>query len=341
MLDVILTLLRSLTATIRGRRNLVLENLALRHQLMVIRRQVERPRLTNADRSVWILLRRLWSDWDKALVIVKPATVIAWHRAGFRAYWRWKSRPIGGRPRVDAETRELIRRLWRENPTWGSPHIMAELAKLGIRVSESTVRKYKPRYRKPPSQTWKTFLKNHARDIVAVDFFVVPTITFRLLYVFIVMSHERRRVLHFNVTESPSARWTGQQVIEAFPYDTAPKYLLRDRDGIYGADFVRRVRSMGTKQVVTACKSPWQNPYVERLGGSMRRECLDYMIVLNEQHLRRILLAYFVYYHESRTHMGLDNDCPIPRVVQPIDAGNVVVEPVLGGLHHTYRRRAA
>jgi putative transposase len=244
MFTVFLTLLRTVLSSFKERQSLVLENLALRHQLLVIRRQVERPRLTNADRAVWILLRSLWPNWDKALVIAKPATIVAWHRAGFRAYWRWKSRRKDGRPRVDTETRELIRRLWRENPTWGSPHIMAELAKLGVRVSESTVRKYKPRIRKPPSQTWKTFLSNHAHDIVAVDFFIVPTITFRLLYVFIVMSHERRRVIHFNVTESPSAQWTGQQVIEAFPYDTAPKYLLRDRDGIYGADFVRRVLSI-------------------------------------------------------------------------------------------------
>jgi transposase InsO family protein len=266
--------------------------------------------------------------------------VIAWHKAGFRAYWRWKSRPIGGRPRIDAETRELIRRLWRENPTWGSPHIMAELAKLGVRVSESTVRKYKPRIRKPPSQTWKTFLKNHAHDIAATDFFVVPTITFRLLYVFVIMNHDRRLVVHFNISESPSAQWTGQQMIEAFPYETARKYLLRDRDGIYGADFVRRVRSIGVEQVVTAFKSPWQNAYVERLIGSIRRECLDHMIVLNEQHLRHILQAYFEYYHESRTHQGLQNDCPIPRAIQSTDAGNVVAEPVLGGLHHTYRRAA-
>jgi putative transposase len=217
---------------------------------------------------------------------------------------------------------------------------VAELAKLGIRISESTVRKYKPRYRKPPSQTWKTFLKNHARDIVAIDFFVVPTITFRLLYVFVIMNHERRRILHFSVTESPSVRWTGQQVIEAFPYDTAPNYLLRDRDGIYGANFVRRVRSMGIEQILTAYQSPWQNAYVERLIVSIRRECVDHMIILNKQHLRRILRAYFVYYHESRTHMGLLNDCPIPRAVQSKDAGNVVAEPVLGGLHHRYRRAA-
>jgi len=340
MIDVILTLLRSLSSSLRGRGNLVAENLALRHQLMVVRRQAKRPRLTNADRSLWVMLQRLWPHWDKALVLVKPATVIAWHRAGFRLYWKWRSRPKCGRPRVDRETRELIRRLWFENPTWGSPHIMAELAKLGIRVSDSKVRKYKPRFRKPPSQRWKTFLKNHTGDIVATDFFVVPTITFRLLYVFIVMSHERRRIVHFNVSESPSARWAGQQIIEAFPYDRAPKYLLRDRAGIYGADFVRRVRSMGIKQVVTAPKSPWQNLYAERMIGSTRRERLDHIIVINETHLRRILKEYFVYYHRSRTHMGLDNDCPRPRAVQPSETGQVSATPVLGGLHHEYQRRA-
>jgi transposase InsO family protein len=340
MLNVIMTLLRSLLSAFRGRKNLVAENLALRHQLMVIRRQVKRPRLTNADRSLWVILRRFWPDWDKALVLVKPATVISWHREGFRLYWKWKSLPKGGRPCIDRETRELIRRLWLENPTWGSPHIMAELAKLGIHVSDSTVRKYKPRFRKPPSQTWKTFLKNHVDDIVAIDFFVVPTITFRLLYVFIVMSRDRRRILHFNVSESPSARWTGQQVIETFPYETAPKYLLRDRDGIYSANFVRRVRSMNIKQVVTARKSPWQNAYIERMG-SIRRECLDHIIVINEAHLRRILREYFMYYHKSRTHMGLNNDCPIPRAVQPPELGQVFATPVLVGLHHEYRRRAA
>ncbi len=336
MLDVLLALVGSLLTALRGNRHLALENLALRHQLMVAQRELKRPRLCNADRALWVLLRRLWPSWDKALVLVKPATVIKWHRAGFRAVWRWKSRPRGGRPRVDSETRELIRRLWQDNPTWGAPHIQAELAKLGIRVCQATVRKHKPRTRKPPSQTWRTFLKNHASEIAAIDFFVVPTITFRLLHVFVVMSHERRHVLHFNVTESPSACWAGQQVIEAFPYETGPKYLLRDRDSIYGKDFVRRVRSIGIKQVVTAPKSPWQNPYAERLVGSIRRDSLDHMIVLNEWHLRRILQGYFEYYHKARTHQGLNNDCPVHRTVEPRETGPVVSGPVFGGLHHRY-----
>jgi len=341
MLDVLFTLLRSFVSVLRDHQHLVLENVALRHQLMVARRHAKQPRLTGADRAFWVTLRRLWPDWHKAIVIVKPATVIAWHRAGFRKYWRWKSRPRGGRPRIDPELRALIRQMWRDNPTWGSPHIEAELAKLGIKVSDSTVRKYRPRTRRPPSQTWQTFLRNHAGEIAAVDFFVVPTVTFRLLYVFVVMVHARRRIVHFNVTDSPSAQWTGQQVIEAFPFDTAPRYLLRDRDSIYGADFVRRVGSMSIEPVVTAYRSPWQNPYVERVIGSLRRECVDHVIVFSEQHLHRVLREYLDYYHECRTHQGLDNDCPEPRAVQHPEMGNVVALPVLGGLHHRYSRHAA
>jgi transposase InsO family protein len=308
---------------------------------MVVCRHAKRPKLTGADRALWVVLRRVWSGWQDRLVVVKPRTVIAWHRAGFRLYWRWKSRSKGGRPRIDPEIRELIRRLWRDNPTWGSPHIRAELAKLGLTASDSTVRQYRPKTRKPPSQKWRTFLKNHASDIVAIDFFVVPTISFRLLYVFVVLAHDRRRILYLNVTASPSARWTGQQVIEAFPYDTAPKYLVRDRDRIYGAEFVSRVNSMGIEQVVTAYRSPWQNSYCERVIGTLRRECVDHVIVLGERHLRGILHDFLQYYHESRTHQGLDDDCPEPRAVEPPEMGNVIAFPVLGGLHHRYSRRAA
>jgi transposase InsO family protein len=341
MLDLLVTLLRSLVSIVRTREDLMLENIALRHQLMVVQRHAKRPRITGADRALWVTLRWLWPGWHKRLVVVKPATVIAWHRAGFCTYWRWKSRNKGGRPRIDPESRELLRQMWRDNPTWGSPHIQAELAKLGIEVSDPTVRKYRPRTQKPPSQNWRTFLKNHASDIVAIDFFVVPTVTFKLLYVFVVLVHDRQRIVHFKVTASPSAQWTGQQVVEAFPYDTAPGYLLRDRDRIYGTDFARRVSSMGIEQVVTAYRSPWQNPYVERAIGSLRRECFDPVIILGEQHLRRVLREYLVYYHESRTHRGLDNDCPEPRAVEHPEMGKGVAFPVLGGLHHRYSRRAA
>jgi len=317
----------SVVSMLRSRRDLALENVALRHQLMVLRRQPGSLRLKDRDRLFWICLRRLWPDWRSALSLVQPATVVRWHRRGFRAYWRWKSRINGGRPRIDREVQELIRAMWNSNPTWGKPRIQAELRKIGIEVSDSTVWRYRPPRGSPPSQRWRAFLDNHVRDIVAVDFFVVPTATFRVLYVFLVMSHDRRRILHFNVTTSPSARWTAQQVREAFPYDTAPRYLLRDRDSIFGTDFVHSVESMGIKEVVTAPGSP--------------RECLDHIIVLNERHLLRVLRSYASYYHSSRTHRSLHDDCPDPRPVEPPEMGDVFAIPQVGGLHHRYTRPLA
>ena len=331
----------SVVSALKSQRDLTLENLALRHQLMVLQRQSGRLRLKDRDRLLWVWLRRYWSGWHRALVLVQPATVVKWHRNGFRAYWRWKSRPKGGRPRIDPQVQKLIRDMWSSNPTWGKPRIQAELRKIGIEVSDSTVQRYRPPRLSPPSQTWRSFLENHVRDIVAIDFFLVPTATFRVLYVLLIMSHDRRRILHFNVTTSPSARWTTQQVREAFPYDTAPRFLLRDRDGIFGADFVRRVKSMGIEEIVTAPGSPWQNPYCERLIGSIRRECLDHVIVLSERHLMRILRSYASYYHSSRTHRSLDDDCPDPRPVEPPEMGDVVALAQVGGLHHRYTRRLA
>ena len=211
---------------------------------------------------------------------------------------------------------------------------------LGYDVSESTVAKYMRRRRKPPSQTWRTFLENHVSDIAAADFFTVPTATFRVLYCFLVLRHERRRVVHFNVTESPTAAWTAQQVIEAFPYDEAPRYLIRDRDGIYGAVFRRRVKTMNIKEVLIGPRAPWQNPYAERVIGSIRRECLDHVIVLSEAHLLRILSRYFAYYHEDRTHLTLDRNAPTPRPIEARESGAIVAAPRVGGLHHRYRRVA-
>jgi transposase InsO family protein len=267
---------------------------------------------------------------------VKPETVIGWHRKGFKLYWTSESRNRGGRPPIDAEIRSLIRRMARENPTWGAPRIHGELLKLGFEVAEATVSRYMPFGRKPPLQTWRAFLRNHTKDLVSIDFFVVPTATFRILYVFLALEHERRRIVHFNVTEGPSARWTGQQLVNAFPYESAPKYVIRDRDKIYGACFVRRVRAMGIEQVLTAPRSPWQNPYCERIIGILRRECLDHVIVVGEQHLRRILRKYLEYYHGSRTHLALDKDAPQPRERESTDGGNVVALPRVGGLHHRY-----
>jgi transposase InsO family protein len=319
---------------------LAAEILALRHQLGVLQRSVKRPRLRQRDRILWVWLSRIWTGWRTSLVIVKPDTVIKWHRDGFRLYWRWKSRKKPGRPKIDPDIRQLIRRMAQENPTWGAPRIESELALLGHDVAESTVAKYMCRHRKPPSQTWRTFLENHVGDIAAIDFFVVPTVRFQLLYGFVVLRHDRRLVAHFNVTAHPTARWTGQQVIEAFPFDESPRFLIRDRDGIYGHDFRERLKHMGIEEVVIAYRSPWQSPYVERLIGSIRRECLDRVIVFNAAHLIRILTAYFEYYHESRAHLSLDRNAPVPRRVEHPSEGKVIAIPQVGGLHHRYTRAA-
>jgi transposase InsO family protein len=275
------------------------------------------------------------------LIIVKPETVIGWHRQGFRLYWRWKSHHPAGRPSVSSEVADLIRRMSLANPRWGAPRIHGELLKLGIQVSQATVANYMVRHRKPPSQNWRTFLQNHMQTLVSANFFVVPTIAFRILFVFVILSHDRRRPIHFAVTTNPTAEWTARQLLEAFPWDSAPRYLLRDRDGIYGRKFQEAATSLGIREVLTAPKSPWQNPYVERLIGSIRRECLDYVIVLSETGLHRILRSYFEYYGRTRTHLSLEKDAPIPRTVQPPEFGTVIELPEVGGLHHRYERRAA
>jgi len=284
----------------------------------------------------------LWSGWQNALTFVQPRTVMAWQQKRFREHWRRLSQGRKpGRPPVAKEVRELIRRMSRVNPTWGSPRIVGELRMLGIEVAKSTVEKYRAQPRKPPSPTWQTFLKNHVQDLVSLDFFVVPTVACRVLFVLVILAHHRRRVVHFNVTEHPTAAWTAQQVIDAFPWDEAPRYLLRDRNRIYSASFPQRVRTMGIEAVVIAPRSPWQNPYVERLIGSIRRECLDHVIVLHERHLRRLLTGYFDYYHQWRTHRALDMDCPLQRPVQLPEVGLIREVPEVGGLHHHYERQAA
>ena len=272
MLSLVFAVLRGFVTGLQTRRNLVLENLALRHQLLVLNRAVKTPALCNRDRLFWAILSKMWSRWTKVLVIVQPQTVVRWHQAGFRLFWRWKSRRRTGRASTDHELVKLIRRMWQANPTWGSPRIRAELAKLGLKVSATTVRKYRPKgERGPPSQSWRAFLRNHTKQLVAVDFFTVPTVTFRVLFVFVVLAHERRKVLHFAVTEAPSASWAGQQIVNAFPFETPPKYLLRDRDGIYGAEFAKRAAALGIEEKPTAPHAPWQNPYAERLIGTIRR----------------------------------------------------------------------
>lgn len=337
------SLLLSLRDYFRTRAVLQAEILALRHQLLILQRSKRyyKLRLNCADRVFWVWLSRVWTEWRSALIIVKPETVIAWHRQGFRLYWKWKSRHPAGRPSVSSEVRNLIRKMSLANPRWGAPRIHGELMKLGISISQATVAKYMVLHRRPPSQNWRTFLTNHMQTMVSVDFFVVPTITFRILFVFVILSHERRRPIHFAVTANPTSEWTARQLLEAFPWDSAPRYLLRDRDGVYGEKFQETATWLGIREVPTAPQSPWQNPYAERLIGSIRRECLDHVIVWNETGLHRILKSYFEYYERTRTHLALEKDAPIPRTIQPPELGTVMEFPEVGGLHHRYERRAA
>jgi putative transposase len=342
MIPVVSALLAFVASLFRSRTSLHLEHLALRHQLAVYKQSVHRPWLRPTDRLLWAWLSRLWPGWQQALAFVRPRTVIVWQRKRFRDHWRRLSQQgKPGRPTIAKDVRHLIRTMWQANPTWGAPRIVGELRKLGINVAKSTVEKYRVRPKRPSSPTWKTFLKNHMQDLVTLDFFVLPTATYQVLFVLLILAHHRRRVVHFNVTEHPTAQWTAQQVVEAFPWDTAPRYLLRDRDRIYSVSFRQRLWNMGMEEVVIAPRSPWQNPYVERLIGSVRRECLDHMIVLSEHHLTRILTSYFTYYHTWRTHLALAMDSPERRPIQPPERGRVIAVPEVGGLHHHYERQAA
>ena len=342
MITLLLHLLRLLPFLIGGHRQLVIENLALRQQLAVYKRTAPRPRLHTMDRLFWVGLARVWTGWRQALIIVSPDTVLRWQRRRFREYWtRISRRPTGGRPPLDAEIAALIRKMATANPLWGAPRIHGELLKLGIEISERTVSRLMPKSRPHPAQTWRTFLANHVFDLVSIDFFTVPTARLRVLFVLVALAHHRRRVVHFNVTEHPTAHWTAQQLVDAFPDESAPAYLLHDRDRVYGQPFRHRVKGMGIGEVITAPHSPWQNPFAERLIGSIRRECLNHVLVLGERHLRRILSRYFAYYHQARTHLALDKDAPDLRPVEFPAAGNIVQLPEVGGLHQRYVRQAA
>src|SRR5271167_1806500 len=343
MLTILSAVVSLVSFRFRRRASLELEVLALRHQVTVLHRQRPgRPWLRQGDRLLWAWLYRIWPRCLEVMVLVKPATVLEWHRQGFRKYWRWRScsRRVG-RPGVNREIRELIRQMSVANPLWGAPRIHGELLKLGIGVSQATVGRHMVRRHGPPSPTWRTFLGNQIDGIAAIDMFVVVTAAFRLLYVSVILGHARRKILHLNVTQHPTAGWLSRQITEAFPWDTAPRYLLRDRDASYGQCFRERARVMGIKEVVTAPRSPWQNAYVERVIGSIRRECLDHVVVINERHLRRVLFSYVDYYHRSRTHLSLDKDCPDTGPIQPPNTGRVIAIPQVGGLHHRYERLAA
>src|SRR5467141_3709635 len=334
MVTLLLRLLRLLPLLCGAHRHVALENLALRHQLAVYKKTVTRPKVRRSGRLFWVALSRVWAGWRQALVIVSPNTVLRWQRRRFCEHWtKLSARPNAGRPPVNAEIMALVTRMAAANPLWGAPRIHGELLRLGIDVSERTLSRLLPKRRPLPSQTWRTFLANHVRDVVALDFFTVPTARLRVLFVLVVLAHYRRRVVHFNVTEHPTAHWTAQQIVDAFPDASAPAYLLRDRDQVYGEQFRHRVKGMRIEEVLTAPHSPWQNPFAERLIGSIRRECLDHVVVLGERHLRRILARYFSYYHRARTHLALDKDAPDVRPVELPEAGGIVEIPEVGGLH--------
>jgi transposase InsO family protein len=300
----ILHLLGTYVATLfKSRRRLEAENLFLRHQLNVaLRHRPPHLRLRGSDRALLVWMTWLWPSLLGLARIVEPATILRWHRAGFRAYWRWKSRGRAGRPRIERELRDLIRRMNRENPLWGAPRIHGELLKLGFEVAESTVSKYMVRRRGPPSQSWRTFLRNHAEAIAAIDLCVVPTLSFECLFAFVVVGHGRRQLLWFAVTQHPTAEWLAQQIVEAFPWNTAPAYLVRDNDGAYGQPFRRRIRVMGIRDRPISPRSPWQNPYAERLIGTLRRDCLDHVLIFGARHLQRILTSYSCYYNRALQH---------------------------------------
>jgi transposase InsO family protein len=331
-------LLLSLAASLfKSKSRLEAENAALRRQLTVLQRKLRgRVQFANNDRLFFIQLYRWFPSVLRAITIIRPQTIVCWHRAGFRRYWCWKSRNLGGRPQISVELRALIRRMSVENVLWGAPHIHGELLKLGFAVAESTVAKYMAKRGDPSGQSWGTFLRNHMPHIAAMDLFVVPTITFNLLYVLVIVRLARRELVWINVTTHPTAEWIAQQITEAFPWNETPRYLIRDRDGIYGVAVTRRLRAMGIRDKPIAPGSPWQNPYVERLIGAIRRECLDHMIVFGEAHLRRILSKYSAYYNEWRIHRALDKDAPFHRATEYL--GAIASRPVLGGLHHQYCR---
>jgi putative transposase len=341
MISLLISIVQTIRVSVRSRATLQLEILALRHQLQVLQRsRRRRVHLTQADRLLWVWLSRIWTEWRSAIVIVRPETVIAWHRRAFRRFWTWKSRHPIGRPAVSSDVRALIRTMSHANPLWGAPRIHGELLKLGIEISQASVAKYLVRHRRPPSQSWRTFLANHIQQIMAADFFVVPTATGRLLFVLVMLAHHRRRVVHVAVTEHPTAAWTVQQLREAFPWDDAPRYLIRDRDLTF-AEVHATADAMAITEVLTAPRSPWQNGVIERFIGSVRRECLDHVIIFTASGLQRLLERYVDYYELSRTHLALDKDAPVSRPISPSTAGTIIAIPQVGGLHHRYERVAA
>ncbi len=326
-------------ALFKSRRQLALENVALRQQLIIQQRTIKKPKITNADRAFWIWLSNIWDNWKSALIVVKPETVIGWHRKGFKYYWRRKSKSVG-RPKIDWDLIQLIRKLQKENPLWSPQRIQGELAKLGYCVCENTVAKYMQKPKSSPEKvgSWLTFLRNHSLSTIGIDFMVVRSLCFQAIYVFVAISHDRRKILHLGVSSRPHSRWAIQQLRETLAFDETTRYIVRDNDKIFSDAFKATIARFGIEDKPTAFRSPWQNPYCERVIGTLRRECLDHVIVLNEKHLMNILNEYVEYYNASRTHMSLGKDPPIPRARQT--KGKIVSRSVLGGLHHVYKRVA-
>jgi transposase InsO family protein len=337
MIGLLCFALAVLASPFKSKLRLEAENAVLRHQLIVLRRRLNgRIRLTNHDRWFLIQLYRWFPSILQVVTIIRPETLMRWRRAGFRRYWHWKSRRVGGRPRIETELRVLIRRMSLENPLWGAPRIHGELLKLGLEVAQSSVAKYMVKRRGPPSLGWRAFLRNHAPDVAAMDLFVVPTIGFDLLYAFVIVRIDRRDLVWINVTKNPTAEWVARQITEAFPWNEAPRYMIRDRDRIYGGIVTRRLGAMGIRDKPIAPGAPWQNGFAERLIGSIRRDCLDHIIVFGEAHLRQLLRSYARYYNDVRTHRSLGKDSPVSRPVQRV--GSIKSLLVLGGLHHHYVR---
>ena len=342
MLRLLRLLFGLLVRSLRSRRGLLLENLALRQQLAVLAIKYPQPRLSVPDKLFWVLLRRVWSGWKLALVLLQPDTVIGWHRAGYKLYWKWLSGPkvrVGRKP-INKELRDLIFRMVAENPTWGAPRIHGELKMLGFKISEPTVQRWmrKAPRSKEPANRWNAFLSNHREAIAAMDFFTVPTIAFGMIYCFFVISHDRRRILHCNVTRHPTSAWVSQQLREAFPYESSPKYLIFDNGFQFNTDVVETIQGFGITPKRTSFRSPWQNGVAERFVSNCRRDFLDHVIVLNERHLKRLMTEYVRYYHQDRTHLSLEKQTPDERGTLNDSRTNckVVAMPRLGGLHHRY-----
>jgi putative transposase len=338
-----LRLLFSLLArSLRSRRDLLLGNLALRQQLAVLARRNRQTRLAQSDRLFWVALRRLWPGWRQTLILVRPETVVRWHRAGFELYWKWLSRKhaVVGRKPTSKELREHIFRLAAENRTWGAPRIHGELRMLGFDISERTVLRWMRKAPKDtePAQRWATFLSNHREAIAAMDFFTVPTLRFGVLYCLFVIAHDRRRILQWNVSRHPAAAWVSQQLREAFPYESAPRYLLFDREHTFQGEVLETAKNLGVRPIRIALRSPWQNGIAERFVGNCRRDLLEHVIVLNERHLKRLMKEYIDYYHDDRTHLGLSKETPTGRTATKNTRVNaeVVSMPRLEGLHHRY-----